>query len=82
MVVATTMLSLWKILQAVLMMFNGVAVLNNERFLEKYGWGFSQMQNSNSLKMSVIGGIHAVHYFRAFLMVINVVVIIIKLLSG
>lgn len=28
------------------------------------GWGFSQMQSSNSLKMSVIGGIHAVHYFR------------------
>ncbi|KAF6250614.1 Yos1-like protein [Scenedesmus sp. NREL 46B-D3] len=76
------MLSLWNILQAVLMMFNGVAVLNNERFLEKYGWGFSQMQSSNSLKMSVIGGIHAVHYFRAFLMVINSVVIVIKLLSG
>jgi hypothetical protein len=33
------------------------------------GWGFSQMQSSNSLKMSVIGGIHAVHYFRgAFLL--------------
>ncbi|WIA23085.1 hypothetical protein OEZ86_009994 [Tetradesmus obliquus] len=76
------MLSLWTILQAVLMMFNGVGVLNNERFLEKCGWGFSQMQSSNSLKMSVIGGIHAVHYFRAFLMVINVVVIVIKLLSG
>jgi hypothetical protein len=28
------------------------------------GWGYSQMQNSNSLKMSIIGGIHAVHYFR------------------
>jgi len=28
------------------------------------GWGFSQMQSSNSLKMSIIGGIHAVHYFR------------------
>lgn len=28
------------------------------------GWGFSQMQASNSLKMSIIGGIHAVTYFR------------------
>lgn len=28
------------------------------------GFGFSQMRESNSLKMSVIGGIHAVHYFR------------------
>jgi hypothetical protein len=93
------------------MMFNSVAILNNDRFLERCellllvrpcastahtaasckslnqqqqqqcpshlvrlcalslfvsadGWGFSQMQSSNSLKMSIIGGIHAVHYFR------------------
>lgn len=29
------------------------------------GWGFSQMQQVNSLKMSVIGGIHAAQYFRS-----------------
>lgn len=93
------------LLQAILMMFNSVAILNNDRFLERCelllpqrsnadscplgvplttrktavplfhlsvrsslfladGWGFSQMQSSNSLKMSIIGGIHAVHYFR------------------
>jgi hypothetical protein len=94
------------------------------------GWGFSQMTSSNGLKMSIIGGIHAVHYFRgaqrlllfgnsvrtqkhlhvcaraharahthtqthtrarlhadtpchaAVLMVVNVVVILVKLLSG
>ena len=106
--------------QAVLMVFNGVAVLNNERFLEKRerplpgsvlpqlsgagaqrrhpvlqwppiqpphcaacpplslpppdapcppraadGWGFSQMSQVSSLKMSIIGGIHAVQYFRS-----------------
>jgi len=136
--------------QAGLLMFNGVAILNNERFLEKCawlwflsgvcvrgrlgasstreysarqsdarpqlthtpetnpphltphltppphppthtnqtkpktdGWGFSQMhQSSYSLKASVIGSIHAAHYFRAFLMVINAIVIVVKLLSG
>ena len=82
------------------MVINGVAILNNERFLEKSkllmrwgtdgalirasfervwrpcsnglqknlhagGWGFSQMRESNSLKMSIIGGIHAVQYFRS-----------------
>jgi len=39
-------------------------------------------QSSYSLKASVIGSIHAAHYFRAFLMVINSVVIFVKLLSG
>jgi hypothetical protein len=38
--------------------------------------------SSYSLKASVIGSIHAAHYFRAFLMVINAAVILVKLLSG
>jgi hypothetical protein len=47
------------------------------------GWGFSQMhQSSYSFKASVVGSIHAAHYFRAFLMVINSVVVVVKLLSG
>lgn len=29
------------------------------------GWGFSQMGQFNSLKMSIIGGIHAAQYFRS-----------------
>jgi hypothetical protein len=28
------------------------------------GFGFSQMSQANGLKISIIGGIHAVHYFR------------------
>lgn len=83
--------------QAGLMLTNGVAVLNNDRFLERSermclttsaarsvrhgtgrrpasslcapcradGWGFSQMREVNSFKMSIIGGIHAVQYFRS-----------------
>jgi hypothetical protein len=75
------------------MLVNGVAILNNERFLERSeslscfrrqiphpalalltwshpsvaadGWGFSQMGQFNSLKMSIIGGIHAAQYFRS-----------------
>lgn len=69
-------------MQAGLMLFNGVAVLNNERFLEKHGFGFSQIRQVNSLKMSIIGGIHAVQYFRSVLIVLNIVVIFIKLLFG
>lgn len=75
-------MTLWTLLQAVLLLVNGVAILNNDRFLEKRGWGFSQMRESNSLKMSVIGGIHAVHYFRGILVPVNTLVILVKLIFG
>lgn len=75
-------MTLWNLVQGVLMVANGAAVLNNERFLEKHGLGFSQMSQASSLKMSVIGGIHAVQYFRGLLMVANIVVIFVKLLFG
>lgn len=35
------------------------------------GWGFSQMQQSNSMKMTVIGFIHAAHYFRCEISIDN-----------
>lgn len=38
---------------------------HNTTFLHADGWGFSQMSQVNSLKMSIIGGIHAVQYFRS-----------------
>ncbi|KAF5840705.1 Yos1-like protein [Dunaliella salina] len=75
-------MTLWTLVQACLMITNGVAVLNNERFLERNGWGFSQMGQFNSLKMSIIGGIHAAQYFRSLLVICNVVVIFIKLIFG
>lgn len=65
-----------------LLFFNAVAILNNDRLLEKYGFGFSQMSTANSLRMSIIGGIHAVQYFRSVLIVINAVVIVVKLVFG
>ncbi|GBF95218.1 hypothetical protein Rsub_07933 [Raphidocelis subcapitata] len=75
-------MTLFTLLQSILMLVNGVAILNNDRFLEKYGWGYSQMHSTNSLKMSIIGAFHAATYFRAFLLPINAVIIIIKLLAG
>jgi|APGre2960657373_1045057.scaffolds.fasta_scaffold225852_1 hypothetical protein len=76
-------MSLWTLLQAVLLLANGAAVLNNERFLERRGWGFSTMGRAgHSLKASIIGGIHAAQYFRSLLMVLNVVVIAVKVVFG
>nr|ACJ24248.1 hypothetical protein [Dunaliella viridis] len=45
-------------------------------------WGFSQMGQFNSLKMSIIGGIHAAQYFRPLLIIFNVIVILVKLIFG
>eukprot|EP00798_Chlamydomonas_sp_ICE-L_P005215 gene5215-18443_t len=44
-------MSLWTLVQAALMIGNGVAVLNNDRFLERNGFGFSQM-GSGQLTLS------------------------------
>eukprot|EP00197_Chlamydomonas_leiostraca_P012101 CAMPEP_0202865300 /NCGR_PEP_ID=MMETSP1391-20130828/5608_1 /ASSEMBLY_ACC=CAM_ASM_000867 /TAXON_ID=1034604 /ORGANISM="Chlamydomonas leiostraca, Strain SAG 11-49" /LENGTH=75 /DNA_ID=CAMNT_0049545123 /DNA_START=89 /DNA_END=316 /DNA_ORIENTATION=+ len=75
-------MTLWTIVQAALMIGNGVAVLNNDRFLEPNGWGFSQMGQGLGLKMSIIGGIHAAQYFRSIFILLNALVIIIKLIFG
>lgn len=70
------------ILLGALLVVNGLAVLNNDRFLEKHGWGFSQMgqmkitASPGALKYQVIGVIHAVAYLRVPLIFINGVVVL------
>ncbi|KAI7837787.1 hypothetical protein COHA_008416 [Chlorella ohadii] len=67
---------------------NGLAIVNNERFLEPNNWGFSQLGNNpmgpspNALKYQVIGTLHAAAYMRVPLIVINTIVILLKLLIG
>ncbi|PSC67047.1 immediate early response 3-interacting 1-like [Micractinium conductrix] len=81
-------MSLWTLLQGALLIMNGLAVLNNERFLEKYGWGFSQMGNNpmgpspNALKYQIIGLLHAAAYMRVPLIVLNTLVVFVKLVFG
>ncbi|KAG1681557.1 hypothetical protein FOA52_014065 [Chlamydomonas sp. UWO 241] len=75
-------MTLWSLLQAGLLMANGVAILNNERFLEKHGLSFNQMSMASPLAKSIIGGIHALQYFRSILILINILVIFVKILFG
>lgn len=81
-------MTLWTLLQGVLLVMNGLAILNNERFLEKYGWGFSQMGNNpmgpspNALKYQVIGMLHASAFLRVPLIVMNTIVVFVKLVFG
>jgi hypothetical protein len=75
-------MTLWSIVQAGLLFTNAVAILNNERFLDKYGLGFANMGNASPLGKSIIGGVHAVQYFRSVLILVNTLVILVKLLFG
>ncbi|KAK9830579.1 hypothetical protein WJX81_000724 [Elliptochloris bilobata] len=83
------MLGLWTLAQAGVMFANGLAVLNNERFLEKIGWGYSQLHGGNGIgpspgafKQQTIGLLHAMTYMRLPLIVVNVLLVFIKLLFG
>jgi len=73
---------------ASLMFTNAVAILNEERFLERYGWGSTQNAGmtsptwKNSMKGQTIGTIGAVSYLRMPLIMFNTLVIIVKILFG
>lgn len=81
-------MTLWKLLQAVVLFVNSVAILDNKRFLEKYGWGFSQLggnytgQSRNLLKSQIIGWLHFMSYFRWPLIFLNSIIIFVKLIFG
>lgn len=74
--------------QAALMVLNAAAILNEQRFLERYGWGFSQLgaspigQGPGAMKHQIIGMLHAATYLRVPLVAFNVIVILIKMVFG
>ena len=77
-------LSLADLFVAGLLVVNGAAVLNEERFLVKVGWGYEASRNeSASVKKQIISLLHAVRLlFTIPLMGLNVVVIVLKLILG
>ncbi|BBN01552.1 immediate early response 3-interacting protein 1 [Marchantia polymorpha subsp. ruderalis] len=77
-------MSMWQFLEAVLMMTNALAILNEDRFLVPHGWGFSEMSNGrvSSLKSQIIGLLHAVQYLRVPLVALNTITVVLKLIFG
>jgi len=84
-------MTLWTLLQAVLMVLNGFAVLNEDRFLNKFGLGMSSIgqepsfggeNKAGGIKSQVVGFVHAVSYLRMPLIGINTVVILVKIVFG
>eukprot|EP00965_Chrysotila_dentata_P226305 6195317-Pleurochrysis_carterae.AAC.4 len=78
------MLGLADLFVAVLLVANGAAVLNEERFLAKVGWGYEATRHEpQSVKKQIVNLMHAVRVFLTLpLMAINIVVIILKLILG
>jgi len=77
-------MSMYTIITAFLMFVNALAILNEERFLNPYGWGFQEMSGGrvSSFKGQFIGLLHAIQYLRVPLIVMNVITIFGKLLFG
>ena len=76
----------YSLLEAVLLVVNAMAVLNEERFLSKIGWGTDQMAaygEQPSAKQQLLNLIRSVRtVMRIPLIGVNLFVIVVKLLMG
>mmetsp|Transcript_4114 Transcript_4114/g.6426 ORF Transcript_4114/g.6426 Transcript_4114/m.6426 type:complete len:80 (+) Transcript_4114:208-447(+) len=79
-------MTLWTFCQSMLLVFNAFAVLNEQRFLEKYGLGHSALTSGHvsatSPRGQLIGLITATTYMRMPLVVLNSLVILVKMIFG
>ena len=77
---------LYSLLESVLLVVNAMAVLNEERFLSKIGWGTNQMAGFGEepgAKQQLLNLVRSVRtVMRIPLIAINSFVIIVKLLMG
>ncbi|KAL5806994.1 hypothetical protein ACOSQ3_029875 [Xanthoceras sorbifolium] len=74
----------WTFLEGFLLFANALAILNEDRFLGPRGWTLAELQpgRRNSLKGRFIGLIHAFQFMRLPLILLNIITIVVKLVSG
>ncbi|XP_073009720.1 uncharacterized protein [Typha latifolia] len=78
-------MGLWTLLEGFLLIANALAILNEDRFLAPRGWSFSEVSGgggAKTLKGQIIGLIYATQYLRLPLIVLNIIIIVVKLVSG
>ncbi|KAK9920494.1 hypothetical protein M0R45_029049 [Rubus argutus] len=77
-------MGLWTLIQGMLLFANGLAILNEDRFLAPRGWTLQEVQRGNrsTIKGQLIGLRYACQYFRFVLMLFNFITIILKLVYG
>jgi len=77
--------SLWTMIEATILFVNALAILNEERFLKKVGWGY-QPPNSmeqQTVKEKIVTLLNAVRMLmRIPLIFINTAVIVLEVLLG
>ncbi|CAL1378910.1 unnamed protein product [Linum trigynum] len=71
-------------MEGLLLLANAMAILNEDRFLAPRGWTLAELQagRRSSLKGQIIGLIHACQFMRLPLIILNILIIVIKLVSG
>ena len=76
--------SLTDLFVSALLLGDAGAVLNEDRFLVKLGWGYEQSRNAGpSVKKQIINLLYAVRFLLTIpLMICNIFVIVLKLIFG
>ncbi|CAA0829442.1 Yos1-like protein [Striga hermonthica] len=82
--VAIRKMGLWTLLEGCLLLANALAILNEDRFLAPRGWSFQEYSGvtRNSFKGQILGLIYATQYLRVPLILLNLLCIVVKLVSG
>ncbi|WVZ56810.1 hypothetical protein U9M48_007287, partial [Paspalum notatum var. saurae] len=78
-------MGLWTLLEGFLLLANALAILNEDRFLAPRGWSMSEVSGNGqtkSLKGQIVGLIYATQFLRMPLIALNVLIIVVKLISG
>ncbi|TVU47191.1 hypothetical protein EJB05_06781, partial [Eragrostis curvula] len=78
-------MGLWTLLEGFLLLANAFAILNEDRFLAPRGWSMSEVSGNGqtkSLKGQIVGLIYATQFLRMPLIALNVLIIVVKLVSG
>lgn len=75
-------LSIYSLLQSILLVVNAIAVLNEDRLLRHYGWARNQVdRNEDGFKARSMDLIHSVQtVMRIPLLLVNSLVIVIKII--
>ncbi|KAI3469103.1 hypothetical protein Pfo_025766 [Paulownia fortunei] len=72
------------LLEGCLLLANALAIINEDRFLSPRGWSFQEYSGikRNSFKGQILGLIYATHYLRVPLILLNLLCVVVKLVSG
>ena len=80
-----TEMGLWVLLEGFLLLANSLAILNEDRFLGPRGWSMSEVSGNGqtkSLKGQIVGLIYATQFLRMPLIALNILIIVVKMVSG